>query len=142
MKVIGTKDKNNNIDVKNYAGSGKENMTDKKKMVINMNGGQFNYAEGNATIYATQNNGINGKELDDVIKGIMENLSKIKKEDADEIETLLKMVRDELVKPEPKVSRLRNCLTLVAPMFTIANGIPMLMDNLQKLQNIIMQYIK
>ena len=117
-------------------------MTNKNRMVINMSGGQFNNAEGNATIHAIQNNGINGNELDDIIKGIMENLARIKKEDADEIEDLVKMVRDELVKPEPKASRLRKCLTLVAPMFTIANGIPMLMNNLQKLQNIIVQYIK
>lgn len=109
---------------------------------MNMNGGQFNLAKDNATINATQNNGVNENELDDIIKGIMGNLSELKKEDADEIADIVEMVKEELTKQEPKVSRLRNCLTLMAPMFTIANGIPILVDNLQKLQEFIMHCIK
>lgn len=97
---------------------------------MNMNGGQFNLAKDNATINATQNNGVNGNELDDIIKGIMENLSDLKKEDADEIADIVEMTKDELAKPEPKISRLRNCLALIAPIFTIANGIPTLANNL------------
>ncbi len=109
---------------------------------MNMNGGQFNLAKDNATINATQNNGVNGNELDDIIKGIMENLSDLKKEDADEIADIVEMTKDELAKPEPKISRLRNCLALIAPIFTIANGIPTLAANLQRLQEVIIQYIK
>lgn len=109
---------------------------------MNMNGGQFNLAKDNATINATQNNGVNGNELDDIIKGIMENLSELKKEDADEIADIVEMSKEELTKQEPKVSRLRNCLALIAPMFTIANGIPTLAANLQRLQEVIIQYIK
>lgn len=30
------------------------------------------------------------------------------------------MAREELAKPQPKVSRLRNCIALIAPMMTIA----------------------
>lgn len=111
-------------------------------MVINMSGGQLNFAKDNATIYATQNDGVNGRELDDIIKRIMENISGLEKEDADEIIDVVEMAKNELIKPEPKVSRLRNCLTLIAPMFTIANGIPTLAANLQRLQEFIMQYIK
>lgn len=121
---------------------GKENMMSTNGVVINMNGGQFNLAKDNATINATQNNGVNGNELDDIMKGIMENLSDLKKEDADEIADIVEMAKDELTKPEPKVSRLRNCLALITPMFTIANGIPTLAANLQKLQEFIIQYIK
>ena len=124
-----------------FEGKGKENVMSTNGMVINMNGGQFNLAKDNATINATQNNGVNGKELDDIIKEIMENLSDLKKEDADEIADIVDMAKNELSKPEPKVSRLRNCLTLIAPMFTIANGIPTLATNLQKLQEFITQYI-
>ncbi len=109
---------------------------------MNMNGGQFNLAKDNATINATQNNDVNGNELDDIIKGIMDNLSELKKENADEIADIVEMAKEELAKQEPKVSRLRNCLTLIAPMFTIANGIPTLTNNLQKLQEFILQYIK
>ena len=59
----------------------------------------------------------------------------------DEIIDLVDMAQNELRKPEPKLSRLRNCLTLIAPMITIANGMPTLVSNLQKLQDFIMQYI-
>lgn len=111
-------------------------------MVINMSGGQLNFAKDNATINATQNNGVNGKELDDIIKGIMENLSGLEKEDADEIADVVEMAKNELIKPEPKISRLKNCLALIAPMFTIVNGIPTLATNLQNLQEFIVQYIK
>lgn len=110
-------------------------------MTFNMNGGQFNFAKDNATINATQNNGVNASELDSIIKGIMENLSDLKKEDAESIKDVVDMVKDELGKPEPKVSRLRNCLTLIAPMFTIANGIPTLAGNLQRLVDYVTPFI-
>lgn len=119
----------------------KEGLTNKNEMVIHMNGGQLNLANDNAAIYATQNIGVSGSELDDIIKGIRQNLSGLNKEEAEEIADIAEMARCELVKPEPKVSRLKNCLTLIAPMFTIANGIPALATNLQKLQEFIMQYI-
>lgn len=105
-------------------------------------GGQVNVAEDNATIYATQNNGVTANELDSIIKGIMNNLSGLKEEDADSIRDIVDMAKDELEKPEPKVSRLKNCLSLIAPMFTVANGIPTLVDNLQKLMDYITLFIK
>lgn len=105
-------------------------------------GGQVNVAEDNATIYATQNNGVSASELDKIIKGITDNLSGLKEEDADKIKDIVDMAKDELEKPEPKVSRLRNCLSLIAPMFTVANGIPVLVSNLQKLESYINLYIK
>lgn len=108
-----------------------------ENVVWNVNGGQVNVADGNATIHATQNNGVNGKELDDLMKEIMDSLSNLKKEDADKVADIVELAKDELTKPEPRVSRLRNCLTLIAPMFTIANGIPALASNLQKLQELI-----
>ncbi len=117
-------------------------MMEDKNMSINVNGGQFNYARDNATINATQYNGVNASELDNIIKGIIENLSGLKKEDADKITDAVEMAKEELDKPEPKVSRLRNCLTLIAPMFTIANGIPALSGNLQKLVDYITPYIR
>ena len=116
-------------------------MMEDKNMTINVSGGQVNYARDNATINATQYNGVNACELDNIIKGIMENLSGLKKEDADEIADAVEMVKEELSKPEPKVSRLRNCVSLIAPMFTIANGIPTLVGNLQKLVGYIAPYI-
>lgn len=129
-------------DGQEYFDEKEEDIMNGNGMVINMSGGQLNFAKDNATIYATQNNGVNGRELDDIIKGIMENISELEKEDADEITDVVEMTKNELIKPEPKISRLRNCLTLIAPMFTIANGIPALAVNLKKLQEFIMQYIK
>lgn len=110
-------------------------------MTFNMNGGQFNYAKDNATINATQNNGVNVSELDSIIKDIMENLSDLKKEDTESIIDAVEMVREELAKPEPKVSRLRSCVTLLAPMLTITNGIPALANNLQGLIDYIKMFI-
>lgn len=120
---------------------GAKEIVENQKILFTVNGGQVNVASGNATIHATQNNGANAKELDDIIKGIMENISELKKEDADEITDVVEMAKDELIKPEPKASRLRNCLALIAPMFTIANGIPTLATNLQRLQEFISIYI-
>ena len=48
-------------------------------------------------------------------------MSELKKEDAEEIMDIVDMAREELAKPQPKVSRLRNCIALIAPMMTIAN---------------------
>lgn len=113
----------------------------KEGTVWNVSGGQVNVASGNATIHATQSNGVNARDLDDIIKQIMSNLSTLKKEDADEIADIVEMAKEELDKPEPRMSRLRNCLTLIAPMFTIANGIPTLAENLQQLYELINLHI-
>lgn len=128
-------------DGQEYFEEKQEDSMNNSGTIINMNGGQLNFAKDNATINATQNNGVNGNELDDIMKGIMENLSDLKKEDADKIADIVEMTKDELTKPEPKISRLKNCLTLIAPMFTIANGIPTLAANLQKLQEFINLHI-
>lgn len=89
-----------------------------------------------------QNNGVKADELESILKGIMENLSDLKDEDAESIKDVVDMVREELARPEPKVNRLRNCLTLISPMFTIANGIPTLANNLQGLSDYITSFIK
>lgn len=111
-----------------------------KSMTFNVsNGGQVILAQDNATVHATQNNAVN--ELDIIIKSIMENLSGLKNEDAESIKDAVDMVREELAKPEPKVSRLRSCVTLLAPMLTITNGIPTLASNLQGLIDYITPFI-
>lgn len=110
-------------------------------MTINMSGGQLNYAKDKATINATQNNGVKSDELESIIKGIKENLSELKKEDAESIEDTIEMVKEELVKPEPKMSRLRSCVSLLAPVLTITNGIPVLAKNLQGLIDYITPFI-
>lgn len=111
-------------------------------MTFNITGGQINIAKDNGNVNAIQNNGIGNNELDAIIGEIKNNLSELKKEDAEEIMDIVDMAREELAKPQPKVSRLRNCIALIAPMMTIANGIPTLSSNLQKFGEFIMNYIK
>ena len=112
-----------------------------KNMTLNITGGQINIANDNSTINAIQNNGTSGAKLEEIIKGMSENLHSLKKEDADAIIDIVELTKQAFSKPEPQISRLKNCLTLIAPMFTVANGLPTLYDNLQKLQEYIMQYI-
>lgn len=118
-----------------------ENGKENRNMTVIVNGGQANIANGNSTIHATQNNGINANELDNIIKGIMENVSDLQQEDADKIIDAVEMAKEELTKTEPRANRLKSCLALIAPLFTIANGIPTLASNLQKLQEFINLHI-
>ena len=97
----------------------------KRNMTVNISGGQVNIAKDNAMINAIQNNGLDGNEFETIIQAIKDNLS----------------VKEEIDKEKPKKSRLQNCLKLIAPMITIANGIPVLATNLQKLHDIIIQCI-
>lgn len=120
----------------------REKIMENQKISVVVNGGQVNVASDNAIINATQNNGVSVNELDDIVKGIMSDLPGLKTENIDAIVDIVEMAKEELTKQEPKVSRLKNCLSLIAPVFAIANGIPTLAENLQKLQGIIMQYIK
>lgn len=121
---------------------GQGRMEEHKSMTFHVHGGQVNLASGNAVINATQNNRLNPEELDGIVKGILGSLSELDQEKADEITDLVKMAKDELESPEPRKGRLRNCITLIAPMFTIANGIPTLMENLHKLYDFILPYIQ
>ena len=42
------------------------------------------------------------------------------------------MIREEIMKPEPKRNIISNGIKLLAPMISIANGIPALAENIQK----------
>lgn len=104
-----------------------------KDCAFEVYGGQVNIAKDNATMYVKQSNGIAADKLSKIIQEITGNLSGLKKEDEEEIRDVLDMVKKEFEKPKPSTSRLRNCVTLIAPMITIANGIPNLANNLQRL---------
>ena len=60
-------------------------MEKKRTITLNITGGQINIANDTSTINAIQNNGTSGTELEEIIKGISENLHSLKKEDADTI---------------------------------------------------------
>lgn len=103
-----------------------------ENIVWNVNGGQVNIASGNAIINATQNNGLNNAELECIIKNIMDNVSGLGKEDADTIIDSVEMIKEEITKPEPKRNIISNGIKLLAPMISVANGIPTLAENIQK----------
>lgn len=106
------------------------------------NNGQINYAKDDATINAQQKiNTIQNDDFDHIVESIEKELQSLKEEEADAIRETIAMVKEELRKPEPKTSGIRRCITLLAPMFTIANGIPMLLSNLQALASYLQSLI-
>lgn len=124
----------------NYKRAGdKVNM---EKVILNSSGGQINIASGNATINATQNNGVTSRELESIIAAIKENLSELDKENKEVLIDTIEMANDELIKSEPQKGRLRNCISLILPILSIANGIPVLANNIQRLIDYIMPYLQ
>ena len=113
-----------------------------EKMYWNVSGGQVNVASDNATINATQNNGIQSDELDRIVKAIMDNVSSVNKEDAETIVDSVSMIKDELLKPEPKRTIISNGIKLLAPMISIVNGIPTLTTNIQNLIDFASQFLR
>jgi len=113
-----------------------------EKMYWNVSGGQVNVASDNATINATQNNGIQSDELDRIVKAIMDNVSSVNKEDAETIKDSVNMIKDELLKSEPKRTIISNGIKLLAPMISIVNGIPTLTTNIQNLIDFASQFLR
>ena len=117
-------------------------MSCEDKTVFNINGGQVNIAKYKGIINAVQNNGASVDELEDIINGIIDNISDINKEEQETLLDAIDMIKEEFAKGEPKMSRLRSCVTLLAPMVTILNGVPGLAEKIGTLINFITQYIK
>lgn len=115
-------------------------MSYKDEITFNNYGGQTIYAKDNATVDATQNYGLKENELEKIIKEISNNISYFNKEDSETIIDTLKMIQDELSKKKPSGSRLRNCVTLLSPMVTIANGAPQIAEKIGAVISYISQY--
>lgn len=116
-------------------------MSFKDDITINNYGGQFNYAKDDATIISTQNCGLKENELSKIINEVIDNVSYFSKEDSETILDTLKMIQEELSRKKPNGSRLRNCVTLLSPMVTIANGIPQVGEKIGTIISYISQYI-
>ena len=112
-----------------------------ENVVWNVSGGQVNYARDNAMITAEQNNGVSTNELEKIINSIKSSLSEIGEDDAETIEDSMEMIKEEIMKPEPKGKIISNGIKLLAPMITIANGIPTLAVNIQKFIDFVTPYI-
>lgn len=80
-------------------------------------------------------------ELGRIIDGIESNLSEIGKDDAETIIDSVEMIREEIMKPEPKGKIISNGIKLLAPMISIANGIPILATNIQKFIDFVAPYV-
>lgn len=117
-------------------------MEDKKETIFHISGGQVNIAKDNATIHATQNNGVEMAELEKLIHSIKAELTCLSKKEAEEVEDMVEDVKEELKKQTPKQGKLRNCLKMIPAMIEVANGTPILVSNLQKLMELIQQFIK
>lgn len=115
-------------------------MSFKDEITFNNYGGQLNYAKDNATINATQNCRLKENELENIINDIIDNSYYFNKEDSETILDTLNMIQDELSKKKPNGSRLRNCVTLLSPMVTIANGIPQVAEKIGAVISYISQY--
>lgn len=112
-----------------------------ENMVFNVSGGQVNIANDNSTINATQNNGIEINKLDEIIKNIKGNLNDLSSEDSQTVVDAIDMVRDEIAKSKPKSNIINSGIKLLAPIITIANGIPVLASNLQLFIDLVSKYI-
>ena len=72
----------------------KQDIMDRKNNVtLNISGGQFNISKDSSTLNAVQNNGTSGTELEKIIKGIMDNVNELNKNDADQITDIAEMVQ-------------------------------------------------
>lgn len=112
-----------------------------ENVVWNVSGGQVNFASGNAVINATQNNGVDVAELENIIGKIMDNVSDLGKDEADTIIDAVEMIKEEILKKEPKGKIISNGIKLLAPMISIANGIPALVENIQQFIDFVTPYI-
>lgn len=123
------------LDGIDYFNDKKKEEVDKMKngMTINVrDNAQFNFAQDNGVVYATQNNGIKADDLNNLVKNIMDNLSGLSKEDSETVVDAVEMIQEEVMKPEPKGRIISNGIKLLAPIISIANGTPVLLENLQK----------
>lgn len=102
-----------------------------------VSGSQF--AGDNSPITITYNNGIDTDEFEKLAKAIIDNVSLLDDENKETVLGAIEILREEITKAQPKKSILNSGIKLLAPIFTIANGIPTLANNIQKLIDFVCQ---
>lgn len=80
-------------------------------------------------------------ELHLILKDIMDNLFELNDSDRDNLQDIMQDVESEFQTSNLNSERLRNLTTEIARYITIANGIPVLANNLQQLINYICKYL-
>lgn len=103
-----------------------------ENMMFNVSGGQVNISQGNSTLNATQYNSNDFSEIDKLIREIKLDLSKLSPKDEEEAIDAIDMIRSEIENQQPKKGNIRIGIKTLAPIITVANGIPVLISNLQK----------
>ena len=92
------------------------------------------------TGYITYPFSLSEKSFDKEYK-IMDNVSDLGKDEADTIIDAVEMIKEEILKKEPKGKIISNGIKLLAPMLSIANGIPALAENIQQFIDFVTPYI-
>ena len=113
-----------------------------ENIVFNISGGQVNVAKDNATVNAVQNNGLNIEEIDRLVNGIVKNTDGLDEMNTEVLAETVEMIKEELLRPEPKKSVIGAGIKLIAPIVSIANGLPILATNIQAFIDFVMPYIK
>ncbi len=129
------------MDGIDYFADKKNERVDKMKdgMIINLkDNAQFNLAQDNGVVYATQNIGLEVDEVNDLVKSIKDNLSGLSKEDSETVIDAVEMIREEVIRQQPRGRIISNGIKLLAPIISIANGTPILLKNLQEF----IEYVK
>ena len=77
---------------------------------VNIENGQFNVANDNATINATLNNGVDFEKLEALLKGVLDNCNGLSEEDTEAVQENLEVIKSELNEPKPKKSLLKTAM--------------------------------
>lgn len=117
-------------------------MDENIKYSITVNDGQVNLAMDNATIYATQNNGVDiatlKKLIDDIKSDMSDNLSETEKED---INDSLETIENEMSKSQPKKGLVRTALTVLKNIKDVVGVGVSIADSISNLINFVQSFI-
>lgn len=81
------------------------------KYTINVHNGQMNLATDNSTIHAVQNNGMNGSELEELIRKLISVSSNLSESDSEIMNDSLETITHELSSENPKKGMVRTAIS-------------------------------
>ena len=110
-------------------------------IIFNVSGGQVNVANDCATVNAIQNNGLNIDEVEKMVTGIFDNIDGLDDSNTEVLVETVEMIREELARPQPKKSVIGAGIKLIAPIVSIANGMPILATNIQTFIDYVTQFL-
>lgn len=121
--------------------SGEEHMGNKTvNNTYNIKTDQLNVIEKSNNNTIVQKNGIKKEDFEVICEAIQKSSNVMDRDNAEKIQGMLDEIKKEFEdfrnqrKEEPSGNRFKKCIDLAVKMLTLANGIPVLGDNLLKLQ--------